>query len=98
MFGGIVLVAVYYAFWALSMDQSPGTKMAYGACYAIIAGSMLWFLAWTAFHTWQARATIDVFRTEVGVIALFAAFWIVQTTDLWDDENKYRSAAKRGAE
>ena len=89
MFGGIVLVAIYYAFWAMSTSSRPGAKI-YGLLYMLIAGLMLSFLAYTAIHKWQAHAEVDIFKAEVVIIALFAVFWIIQTADLWEDEDKYR--------
>ena len=85
MFGCIVLVALYYAFYAAKKEQGR-----FAFAYGVIAALMAGFVAFIGARIFTHEG-VDLFWAEVCVIVLFAAFWFVQTLDLWERDNKYRT-------
>lgn len=92
MFGGIVLVALYYAVHAASNNDTMRARVGFAGAYttiAVVMGALIVYIAARIFLTHEG---VNVFWAEVAVIVLFTLFWFIQTLDLWDEEDKYRDA------
>jgi hypothetical protein len=69
---------------AVRAGSMPSERSRYVAMYRTIALSMLAALAATVATSLATRSTSLVLWVEVVLIALFAVFWVVQTTELWN--------------
>jgi hypothetical protein len=81
---------------AVRQGSMPAERHRYVAMYRTIAVAMLAALAATVAITLATRSTSLVLWVEVVLIALFAVFWVVQTTELWNRGLRARAPA-RGA-
>ena len=69
---------------AVRQGTVPTTRSRYVAMYRTIALAMLVALAATVAINLATSSTTIVLWVEVVLITLFAVFWIVQTTELWN--------------
>ena len=69
---------------AVRQGAVPTTRSRYVAMYRTIALAMLVALAATVAINLATSSTTIVLWVEVVLITLFAVFWIVQTTELWN--------------
>lgn len=69
---------------AVRAGAAPTTHGRYVAMYRTIAVAMLVSLVVTVAVNLATSSTLVVFWVEVVLITLFAVFWVVQTTELWD--------------
>jgi len=69
---------------AMSQGAAPTTHARYVAMYRSIALAMLVCLALTVVINLATSSAQIVFWVEVVLITLFAVFWLVQTTELWN--------------
>ena len=69
---------------AVAEGAAPSTRARYVPVYRGIAIGMLVALAVTVAISLLTGSTSLVLWVEVVLIALFAAFWVVQTVELWD--------------
>ena len=69
---------------AVRQGSAPSTHGRYVATYRMIAVAMLVALAATVTINLATSSTALVFWVEVVLITLFAVFWLVQTTELWN--------------
>ena len=92
MFGGIVLVALYYAVHAASNNDTMRARVGFAGAYTAIAVAMGALIVYIAARIFLTHEGVNVFWAEVAVIVLFTLFWFIQTLDLWDEEDKYRDA------
>jgi len=69
---------------AVQRGRMPAERRRYVAMYRAIAVAMLSALAATVAISLATRSTSLVFWVEVVLIGLFAVFWVVQTTELWN--------------
>jgi hypothetical protein len=69
---------------AVSQGAAPSTHSRYVAMYRMIAAAMLVALVATVGINLATASTTLVFWVEVVLITLFAVFWLVQTTELWN--------------
>jgi hypothetical protein len=89
MFGAIIVVAVHYAFYAaLRKDRGPRIRLAFVAAYLIIAGLMVATLLVVGIFQLTGNG-LGLLVVEFIIIAEFAAFWLLQSVDLWELE-KYQ--------
>lgn len=97
MFVCIIAVVVHYAYYASSPRGRP---TAFAKVYWLLAGIMTATLAAAVALHLSALLGADghaadptlsgwVLFVESILIAAFAVFWIIQTIDLWSDEDKY---------
>lgn len=87
MFGAIIVV-VWLNARDVQRSMAQGTAAGpapgrYVPVYRAIAAAMLGALATVVVVSLATRSTSLVFWVEVVLIALFAAFWVVQTVELW---------------
>jgi uncharacterized PurR-regulated membrane protein YhhQ (DUF165 family) len=78
MFGGIIAVSLLHACYAAAHRRRHLT-----VAYLVIA----FFMVWMVIAALIMHGLGDPWWTilaELGIIGGFAAFWIVQTTDVWD--------------
>jgi hypothetical protein len=78
---------------AVRQGSMPAERHRYVAMYRTIAVAMLAALAATVAITLATRSTSLVLWVEVVLIALFAVFWVVQTTELWNRGLRARAPA-----
>lgn len=83
MFLAIILVAVYHACYAKAAERPHRAQF-----YATVATLML-LAVLLAIGFWCAGFDYVVLGVEIALIALFAAFWGVQTWDVWELEDRY---------
>ena len=69
---------------AVRQGAVPTTRSRYVAMYRTIAVAMLVALAATVAINLATASTTLVLWVEVVLITLFAVFWVVQTTELWN--------------
>lgn len=90
MFGGIIAVVVHYAFYAAFREERrPQFVWAYAGLAAAMVVTVI--VAW-ALHVFGGdnRPSHGIIIVEAVLIAEFAAFWLIQSADLWSvEESKY---------
>ncbi len=84
MFAGIVVVVVMNAFRSDAIDPSGVAAPApYLLLYRLILAAMLASIVVLGAVALWGRFDHAIFWLEASLIALFAAFWVVQTKELW---------------
>ncbi len=81
MFAGIIAVVLINAYSADAAGEDPRYVRAYQSIAAMMAITLSAIIAIRGFGSAGTHLVIIV---EVALIAAFAAFWLVQTTELWD--------------
>jgi hypothetical protein len=79
----VVWVNARHVRQAVTEGTMPRQQSRYAPVYRGIAVGMLAALALTVAVSLLTRSTSLVFWVEVVLITLFAAFWVVQTVELW---------------
>ncbi len=69
---------------AVRQDGAPTTRSRYVAMYRAVAIAMFVALAATVAVNLATASTTVVLWVEVVLITLFAVFWLIQTTELWN--------------
>lgn len=94
MFACIVLVVAKYASYSLARGHAQGHPTRFSAWYVAITRGMTGILLLTVFFHF-ALPGYWVLIAEAFLITGFALFWVVQTVDLWAQEDKYRRSHSR---
>jgi hypothetical protein len=89
-FGGVVVLNTDWGVRALAREAAASRTRFDAAYWAIVAGMVAVTAVFALLHTW-AYAVLGV---EVGLLALFAVFWVLQTIDLLDAERDLASVAR----
>ena len=69
---------------AVRQEAVPTTRSRYVAMYRTVAIAMLVALVATVAINLATSSTTVVLWVEVVLITLFAVFWLIQTTELWN--------------
>lgn len=89
-FAGVVVLNTDWGVRVLAR-QAEASRTRFDAAYwAIVAGMVAVAVVVGALHTWSYA----VLGIEVGLLALFAIFWVLQTIDLLDPERDLASVAR----
>lgn len=80
--GVVSINALHFGQRELAVDDRAG-KAVYANRYAVIAVSMLVSVGVVLTWKWTAGFRHWVLAIEAALISLFAAFWVVQTMELW---------------
>jgi hypothetical protein len=84
LFGGIVAVVVLNAIpWQVLDPQVVRAPEPYLLLYRVILGAMAAAIVVLGAIAWWGHFDHAVFWLEASVIVLFAAFWVVQSKELW---------------
>ncbi|MYR08696.1 hypothetical protein GTV32_21345 [Gordonia sp. SID5947] len=96
MFIGLILVVFFNGLAALADRGADDVHSWYPWAYAVIAAVMaLTLLGIICVHS---ASQSWVFWVEVALLAEFATFWVVQTLELWDDEESAALVERQDAE
>ncbi|GAA1671349.1 hypothetical protein MMUR_47970 [Mycolicibacterium murale] len=86
MFAAIIAVVAHYAWYSARRPKRPGAgPRKITQAYVVIVGVMT--IALVAAALLQPGGVVLI--VEAILVTGFAAFWCVQTVDLWDNEDKY---------
>lgn len=88
-FAGVVVLNTDWGVRVLAREGS-GSRTRYDAAYwAVAAGMAAVAIGFAILHSW----TYALLGLEVGLLALFAVFWVLQSIDLMDPERDHAVAA-----
>jgi hypothetical protein len=92
----VAAVLMFLCIVAAAVDNALDTRRAsLHALYIALAGAMVAALAIIAIVGKATRWPYWTILLEVVVLTLFAAFWLIQTWDLWDQGIRPRSIGRR---
>lgn len=91
-FAGVVVLNTDWGVRVLAREAEASRTRFDAAYWAIVAGMVAVTAAFGLLHAW-AYAVLGV---EVGLLALFAVFWVLQTIDLLEPERDLASVARGG--
>jgi hypothetical protein len=91
-----VLIAVVVVINALRYRRQGDAGPLAGNPYSIIAASMVLSAVVFGLLAWLTAWQHAILWLEVLQIALFAAFWLIQTKELWDDGLRVMPPATKG--
>jgi hypothetical protein len=89
-FAGVVVLNTDWGVRVLAREAEASRTRFDAAYWAIVVGMVAVTAAFGLLHAW-AYAALGV---EVGLLALFAVFWVLQTIDLLDPERDLASVAR----
>jgi hypothetical protein len=89
-FAGVVVLNTDWGVRVLAREAAASRTRFDAAYWAIVVGMVAVTAVFGLLHTW-AYAVLGV---EVGLLALFAVFWVLQTIDLLDPERDLASVAR----
>lgn len=89
-FAGVVVLNTDWGVRVLAREDSASRTRYDAAYWAVAAGMAVASVVFAVLHNWK----FALLGEEIGLLALFAVFWVLQTIDLMDPERDRAVAAR----